>query len=108
MTTQGAAGSSERPSVRVEAELEEIVPEFLENRRRDIGAIAELLDRGDYRAIGRLGHSMKGSGTGYGFDAISELGGRLEQAATDGRPEEIRRLVAELAAYVEQVEVVYV
>ena len=93
--------------VRVVASLAELVPGFLEGRRRDIDAIAAALERSDYNDVRILGHNMKGSGAGYGFNRITEIGASLEQAAGRRVPEEIRARSAELARYLDGLHVVY-
>jgi CheY-like chemotaxis protein/anti-sigma regulatory factor (Ser/Thr protein kinase) len=103
----GAAPPNGKTVVRVDPDLGELVPEFLDHRLRDVTAISEALERGDYEAIRIRAHSMKGSGGGYGFDAITEIGARLERAAKRRRPEEIRDLAGELATYLGHVEVIY-
>jgi len=50
---------------------------------------------------------MKGSGAGYGFDTISEIGKSVEQAAKEKNSEEIQKQVKALSAYLDRVEVVY-
>ena len=50
---------------------------------------------------------MKGAGGGYGFDAITDIGQSLEQAAKAPDPDEIRKLAGELSTYLDRVEVVY-
>ena len=67
--------------VRVGSSLAELVPGFLDGRRRDVDAIAAALERSDYDNVRILGHNMKGSGAGYGFNRITEIGASLEQAA---------------------------
>ena len=93
--------------VHVDADYEELVPRFLENRRRDVTAMLDALDQGDYETIRLLGHSMKGTGAAYGFEAIAEIGAQLEEAAQDKDAEEIRRASAELSAFLDRLEVVY-
>ena len=93
--------------VRVVASLAELVPGFLEGRRRDIDAIAAALERSDYDDVRILGHNMKGSGAGYGFNRITEIGASLEQAAGRRAPEEIRTRSAELVRYLDGLHVVY-
>lgn len=105
--SQHGEGEGEKIIVRVDPDLEEIVPRFLENRQEDIVAIGEALGQDDFETIRILGHSMKGAGGGYGFDAVTDLGREMEQAATDKKPEEIKRLVQELSSYMARVEVVY-
>ena len=93
--------------VRVDAGLAALVPGFLENRRTDLAAIASALAREDYENVRVLGHNMKGSGAGYGFKRITELGASLEQAAGRCASEEIRARAAELARYLDGLHVKY-
>ena len=100
-------GDKENKTVFVDAELEPIVPRFLELRYEDVESIGKLLEISDFESIKRIGHSMKGSGGGYGFDYISELGMKIERAAGSGDREEVRSLASQLSSYIERVEVVY-
>ena len=93
--------------VRVDSELVEFIPEYLESRRNDIRSVLAALAVGDFETIRILGHTMKGSGGGYGFEGISEIGGCLEETAKARNAEGIRRCVDQLIAYLERVEVVY-
>ena len=70
-------------------------------------AIAAALERSDYDNVRILGHNMKGSGAGYGFNRITEIGASLEQAAGRRAPEEIRARSAELVRYLDGLHVVY-
>lgn len=96
-----------RNIVRIDADMEEIVPRFLEIRAEDVNAILKALGEGDYETIRRRGHSMKGAGASYGFAAVTDIGSSIENAAKIGASEEIRRLINELSAYLERVEVIY-
>jgi CheY-like chemotaxis protein len=62
-------------------DLEDLIPAYLEKRRKDVVACRVALDAEDFAAIRRLGHNMKGTGTGYGFPGLTELGGEIEAAA---------------------------
>ncbi len=93
--------------VHVDADLEDLIPGYLDNRRRDIAMILAALDKSDLETIRILGHSMKGSGGGYGFDAITDIGALLEKSANGGDPAGVRRGIERLDAYLNQVEVVY-
>jgi CheY-like chemotaxis protein len=93
--------------VRLLADLADLVPGFLDGRRRDIDAIAAALERSDYDNVRILGHNMKGSGAGYGFNRITEIGTSLEQAAGRRAPSEIRAHSAELVRYLDGLHVVY-
>jgi len=107
MTQSSDAYQDKKTTVRIDAELEEIIPQFLENRHRDIRSMLDALEQGDYETIQVLGHRMKGAGGSYGFDAITDIGSSLEQAAKNRKPEEIRKWVDRLYEYLQHVEVVY-
>ena len=94
-------------TVHVDPDLEPIIPRFFEIRRTDIGAILKAVDTGDFETAGRLGHSMKGAGAGYGFDAVTEMGRVIESAAKAADGGAIRQEVEALADYLDRVEVVY-
>jgi two-component system sensor histidine kinase/response regulator len=93
--------------VQIPRDLEEMIPEYLSNRRNDVRTISEALERNDIDAIRVIGHGMRGSGAGYGFSRITEIGGDLERAANETNLVEIRNLKRVLADYVERVEVAY-
>jgi hypothetical protein len=56
----------------------------------------QALEKQDFETIRILGHTMKGTGGGYGFDTISEMGRALEEAAKTQDTQAIYRGVATL------------
>lgn len=60
MTHNRDGSESGKVLVRVDPDLADLIPGFLENRRRDMGRIWEALARNDYETIRILGHSMEG------------------------------------------------
>lgn len=97
----------EKIMVTVDADLADLIPGFLENRARDVRQLSEGLNRRDFETIRIIGHSMKGSGGGYGFDALTELGGAIEAAAKSADTAAVANLIGELDAYLQRVEVTY-
>ncbi len=97
---------NEKILIHIEPDIEELVPRFLENRHDDIRAIAKALEVGDFETIRILGTSMKGSGAGFGFDGITDLGGKISIAGNDGDEGKIRELIEQLSVYLNSVEVV--
>ena len=93
--------------IHADKDLEDLIPEFLDNRRSDVESIHGALANDDYETIRVLGHSMKGSGGGYGFDDITEIGGALEQAAKRKDNTAIGNELEKLASYLARIEVVY-
>ncbi|MBI3599633.1 MAG: Hpt domain-containing protein [Nitrospinae bacterium] len=98
---------NEKIIVHVDADIEELVPGFLQNRHEDVKTILDALEKGDYETIRIAGHTMKGSGGGYGFDAITDMGHSIEEAALGKNSEEIKKQLNELSSYLDSVEVVY-
>ena len=92
----------------IDAEIADLVPIFLRNQLEDVECIVEACEQSDYEKIRVLGHNMKGTGSAYGFDAISEIGASLEQAARERNSEIVRILAGEVSVYLERIEVVYV
>lgn len=92
--------------VHVDPEIADIIPVFLDSRHEDIKSVREALERHDYGTVRVSGHNMKGSGAGFGFDGITEIGRCLEQAAKDEDGEEAMRLIGVLSSYLADVEVV--
>lgn len=92
-------------TVHVDKDIEDLIPGFMANRRRDTERIDAALRTGDFDAIRMLGHSMKGSGGGYGFDAITQIGARIESAAIENNADNVAALNRELRDYLQNVNV---
>lgn len=97
----------EKIVVQVDADLEDLIPGYLQNRLKDAEAILQALENQDFETIRVLGHTMKGTGGGYGFDAITEIGRALEEAAKSRNTTAIHQGVADLLDYLRAVEVVF-
>jgi HPt (histidine-containing phosphotransfer) domain-containing protein len=107
MTTRPDRNAENGITVYIDEGLEEIVPGFLENRRRDVQTLEASLQENNLAQIQLIGHRMRGDGGGYGFDAISLIGAALEQAAAREDRDAIRRHTAELIDFLDRVTVVY-
>jgi HPt (histidine-containing phosphotransfer) domain-containing protein len=103
---QANAVHPHRIIARIDADLIDLVPGYIENRRKDVLAILDALGRGDMECVWIIGHSMKGSGGGYGFHTVSELGAALEEAARVSDGDAVSRALVRLQDYLARVEVV--
>jgi signal transduction histidine kinase/HPt (histidine-containing phosphotransfer) domain-containing protein len=88
----------------VDPSLEDMIPRFLEKRRQDVPKMTEAVQVGDYETVRRLGHNLKGTGAGYGFNTLSELGTQIEEAAEAKDAATIRIKVEELTQYLSSVQ----
>ncbi len=103
------APSAAATAIRVDADprLRDLVVLFLEHARRDAAHIGSSLDARDLEQVRRVGHTLKGSGSSFGFDALAQLGGMLEHAARNADVESARRIGARLQDYLSRVEPSY-
>lgn len=97
-------GKQDRITVRVAAEVRDLMPAFLANRKKDLEAIEDALARADFEAIRLIGESMQGSGRGYGLDRISVFGEELVRKAASEKAADIRRTAGALAAYLARID----
>jgi HPt (histidine-containing phosphotransfer) domain-containing protein len=83
-----------------------LVPKYLERRALDVERMRTALSAGDLGSVQIIGHQMKGSGGGYGFENLSALGSEIEQAAVAQDLEALRGHVSSLERFLDEVEVV--
>jgi HPt (histidine-containing phosphotransfer) domain-containing protein len=102
-----SSAQSDRITLTIDPELQDIVPIFLENRHKDIETLRGCLAAKDFDTIRILGHRMKGDGGGYGFQVISDIGGAMELAAGRHDHPAVDRLTSQLADFLSRVTIVY-
>jgi HPt (histidine-containing phosphotransfer) domain-containing protein len=96
----------DRPfAVHPDPDLLDLIPTYLQRRHADAERIADAIAGGDSETVRFVGHSMKGSGGGYGFDGLTEIGGALEEAGSDSDLVAAARALDYLLAYLDNVEV---
>ncbi|MEO7391951.1 MAG: ATP-binding protein, partial [Ramlibacter sp.] len=107
------ASSAPQPSgpkdaivVRMDPVLASLIPGFLEHRRQDVITMRAALYDGDFETVGRLGHGMRGSGGGFGFQPITDIGKALELAAEISDLAASHKSLGELSSYLDRVEVI--
>ena len=79
----------------------------MQRRHDDLEKLREALTTGDFEAVRVIGHSMKGTGGGYGFDGISEFGAAIEKAAKDAASDDARSAVDGLEDYLARVQITF-
>jgi PAS domain S-box-containing protein len=99
-----SGGSLPEDVVGIDPDIQDLVPRFLENQKANVDLILGHVASGDFESARRIGHNMKGTGKGYGFDVISGLGFSIEQAAARSAASEIEKLAADLSRYLESVQ----
>ena len=101
-----AEPAEEDAVVRIEdPEIAPLVPQFIEHRKAEVAMYREAMADGELARIQASAHKMKGTGRGYGLDAISRIGGDLEVAAHEKDVSRMTELIDELDAYLQRVRI---
>ena len=94
----------DRILLRAEPSVRELLPGFLDNRRRDLERMREALHAGDLAAIRDLGQNIRCFSRVYGLDELTALGEEIRRAAEDCSTLRIVHLHRRLADYLARVE----
>ena len=93
--------------VQIDADLEDIVPSFLENRKKDLEQIEIFLKEKDWGHIESIAHKLAGNAGSYGFNELGEIGIKLEEACQQAQFEEIKKYCDQYYQYMDNVKVEY-
>ena len=93
--------------VRVSKDIEDLIPVFMANRRKELETLRSALAASDFEQLRQLGHRMRGVGNSYGFDQVSTLGKEIEDAARQEDKATIERNIAAYGVYLAKVQVAY-
>ena len=78
-------------------EMSDLIIEFLAGLAETCRQLDAYLSAGDLAQVRRIGHQMKGAGTGYGYPLLTSVGAALEHATnTDSDVSENVQRQAEL------------
>ena len=88
------------------SKIADLVPAYLQNCRQNVIAMAAALDRVDFETVTFLGHQMRGSGSAFGFQAITDIGAALQEAGESADTDASRESVGQLSSYLDRVETI--
>src|SRR4051812_33106002 len=80
----------------VPQELRHLIPGFLERREKDVTELMQMLEKNDFGGIQDIAHKLKGSGTGYGFQLITDIGHEMELAAQENDAATLKQYIQQL------------
>src|SRR6266853_6467849 len=98
---------NEAHTVIVQKDLEDLIPVFMSNRRKEIESLRGALAAADFEQLRQLGHRMRGVGNSYGFERVSLLGERVEDSARNRDHAAIENCIAEYRDYLARVQISY-
>ena len=106
-TTQATEEWSRFPIVIAEPWYADRIPKFLAEKRAEVPVLEAASRAGDLDRIRLMARRLRVSAIAHGFDHIARLASQLEQAARGGNREVLQHEIAELAIYVDHVQVAY-
>jgi CheY-like chemotaxis protein len=86
-------------------EIASLVPRYLASKASEIEEAQAHLAGRNFEPIWRFGHNLKGTGRGYGFPGIEELGRALEKSAKDADEVGVARELLALHRFVSEAAV---
>lgn len=91
------------PTYNIPEELMDIIPAYLERRKEDMAQLNDLMSKKDFAGIMKIAHKLKGNGASFGFDHITELGDKMNQAAKSENTEEVRKIIQDFENEIQQI-----
>jgi HPt (histidine-containing phosphotransfer) domain-containing protein len=93
--------------VTVAKDLEDLIPVFMSNRKKELDALRVALAAADFEQLRQLGHRMKGVGNSYGFARVSEIGKYVEDGARSGDRGLLESTIAQYSDFLSKVQIAY-
>jgi HPt (histidine-containing phosphotransfer) domain-containing protein len=93
--------------VKVAKDLEDLIPTFLGNRRKELDALRAALVAADFEQLRQVGHRMRGVGNSYGFAQVSAIGKRIEDGARSGDKSLLEAQIADYGDFLSKVQIAY-
>lgn len=94
--------------VEIDADLEDLIPQFLDNRKKDIETLQQLIKNNDLPAISQLAHKIKGAAASYGFAELSEFASQIEIQSKKNDNTDLNDLVKKMKIHFLNIEIHYV
>ncbi len=94
--------------VNVDRELEDLIEGFLENRNKDLNELKALVSKNAWDEVAKIGHRLKGTSGGYGFEHLSAIGKLLEDHGKVSNAAEVLKAVLEMERHLGALQVKYV
>lgn len=89
----------------INPDLEALLERFFELSLTDLQKMQDALNAQDFDTLVRLGHTAKGTGHGYGFTGMGNIGTAIEAAALGRDIQGVSDQVGRMKRYLETVKV---
>lgn len=83
----------------IKNELRELIPHFVTHQFSELQLMERCLEKGDYKEIARLGHSLKGAAANFSLEPLRNLGSAIQDVSGLGMVEDLEPLVRKYRSY---------
>ena len=80
----------------IDEAIKAVIPDYLENRKKDLEKLVEAFAVKDIKTIGRIAHNISGTAESYGQVELGKTAFLLDQAVSDLDWKDIERFIAEI------------
>lgn len=94
--------------IAVDRSLRPLMPKFFAVRGEEPGRMKAALAAGEFTSLERIGHTLHGTASSYGFARLGEIGRHIEAAAKARDAATIRLLVVEMEDHLDRARIRYV
>ncbi|MCO4754571.1 MAG: Hpt domain-containing protein [Bacteriovoracaceae bacterium] len=94
--------------IEVSSDLEDILPKYLDNRRKEINELKAFCDQQDFTSLKTRGHRLAGNAPSYGMPLLGELGRKIEQDALSQELSNMALYIAQMEEFLNNVQVEFV
>ena len=94
--------------IKVERYLEPLMQKFIDYVHEQLGGLDRAIEEGNLKEIKRVGHTLKGTCGGYGFEHLSALSKSLEELDGTDTKKRATELVAAMRRSLQESEIEYV
>ena len=91
----------------IDADLEDLIPRFIQSRHQDLDTLGTALEQGDSEGLAKIGHRLKGAAGSYGFSDLADMGVELQALAQRKDLKRVAVVVGRIADYMDRVDIVY-
>jgi CheY-like chemotaxis protein/anti-sigma regulatory factor (Ser/Thr protein kinase) len=98
----GVPSAAPPRTIPISEQVMALVPQYLASKEKQIEEARAALVSRDFGPIRRFGHNLKGTGRGYGFPPIEEMGREIERAAMEADPNRIAEQLDALHRFVNE------
>ncbi len=96
--------------VQIESDMKELVETYLENRKKEVVHLRDLVSQKKWDEIQVIGHKLAGNGGSYGFPVLGNIGKNIEDEAKLASDDfsKVNQLIDQVDQYLAVVQVEYV